>query len=72
MLLDALILALSLPVPGTLYAAYFLVADGELALCLLVRIGEGLKSLDRLALRDRRGELDISLRVFVAGLQKCV
>lgn len=51
---------------GRMY--YLLITNRELALGLLVRIGESLKFLDRLRLQDLDAELDVAFRVFVAGL----
>lgn len=49
-----------------------LVTNGELALSLLVGIGESLKLLDGFALHDLNAELDVALGVLVARLyQTC-
>lgn len=50
--------------------AYLFVADGELSLCLLVVLREGLQVLDGLAREDGDGELDVRLGVLVAGLRE--
>ena len=50
---------------------FFLIADGELALRLLVVLREVLELLDRLALQHRGGELDVRFGVFMAGLERC-
>lgn len=51
------------------FAAYLLVTNGELALCLLVRIGVCLELLDRLRLQDLDAKLHVTLGVLVAGLE---
>ena len=45
-----------------------LVANGEPPLRLFVLVGECVEVLDGVALRDRKGELDVGFCVFVAGL----
>ena len=47
-----------------------LIADGELALSLLVGVCKRLKLLDWLGLGDFDAELDVAFGVFVAGLEK--
>lgn len=47
---------------------YLLIANRELALCLLVRICEGLQFLDGLRLRYRKAELDVAFGVLVSRL----
>lgn len=47
---------------------YLLIANRELALCLLVRIRKGLQFLDRLRLRYRKAELDVSFGVLMSRL----
>jgi hypothetical protein len=50
------------------YEAYLLITDRELALRLLVLIGESLEFLDRLRLQDLDAEFDVALGVLVARL----
>lgn len=47
---------------------YLLITDSELALSLLVLIGESLEFLDGLRLQDLDAEFDIALRVLVTWL----
>jgi len=49
--------------------SYLLIAYRELALRLLISIREGLELLDCFVLCDFDAELDVSLRVLVAGLE---
>jgi hypothetical protein len=49
--------------------AYLLITNSELALCLLVLIGESFELFDRLRLQDLDAEFDIALGVLVTGLQ---
>ena len=49
---------------------FLLVANGELALCLLVVLRKGLELLDSRARRDRGCEFDVGFCVFVAGLER--
>lgn len=46
-----------------------LIANRELALRLLVRVGERVQGFNSLALQDRQPEADVGLCVFVAGLR---
>ena len=48
--------------------AYLLVTNSELALRLLVLVGESFELLDGLRLQDLDAKLDVALGVFVAGL----
>ena len=50
------------------YKTYLLVTNSELALRLLVLIGESFKLLDGLRLQDLDAEFDISLGVLVTRL----
>lgn len=47
---------------------YLLITNREFSLCLLVRIRKGLQFLDRLRLRYRKTELDVSFGVLVSRL----
>lgn len=49
---------------------YLLITNSELALGLLIRIGESLEFLDGLRLQNLDAELDIALGVLVARLVK--
>jgi hypothetical protein len=51
-------------VPNT----YLLITNGELALGLLVLVGESLELLNGLRLQDLDSEFDVALGVFVARL----
>jgi hypothetical protein len=48
---------------------YLLITNSELALRLLVLVGERFESLDRLRLQDLDAEFDVAFGVLVAGLQ---
>jgi hypothetical protein len=50
-------------------ATYLLITNSELALRLLVLVGESLELLDRLRLQDLDAEFDVALGVLVAGLE---
>jgi hypothetical protein len=52
----------------TLCETYLLIANSELALRLLVLVGESFELLDGLRLQDLDAEFDIALGVLVAGL----
>ena len=47
---------------------YLLITNGELALGLLVLVGESFELLDGLRLQDLDAEFDVALGVLVAGL----
>jgi hypothetical protein len=49
--------------------AYLLITNSELALGLLVLVGESFELLDGLRLQDLDAEFDIALGVLVTGLQ---
>lgn len=52
----------------TVQDAYLLITNSELALGLLVLVGESFELLDGLRLQDLDAEFDVALGVLVAGL----
>ena len=48
---------------------YLLITNGELALSLLVLVGESFELLDGLRLQDLNAKFDVALRVFMARLE---